>query len=351
MYVLIFSYLLTLFFALKYRYWNNNFQYSLKAVPRFSYWFCFSLLLFVTAFRYDVGYDYLTYYNYIIDSNSWIADNWEPFPLLMIQISQFFNAPVIFFFVYAFLILFFIFKGAERNSYSPFESIIIFMSMFWLDSLSIMRQALACAILFWAFKYVRQKSFIKYFCCVLLAGCSHASAILGLPIFFLYNVKNPKKIIFPLLTLVIIIAAGLEEYIHALSIDRYQDYLTDVNGKNNGSSKSVYFFYILYVISIISTYSQRSKNLEYFRYLAIITPAIVFPSILGAQTGLRAGLYYNIYYLLLLPEIMNTVFKQKCIGQVYLFLFLLYFLLILIVDANNNQGYTHYHLYFFKDFI
>ena len=350
MFTLLMTFIFSLAMAEKYRCWNNP-TITFKAKPRFYYWICFLLILFITAFRYNVGYDYLTYYDYIINPNSWVVDNWEPFPLLLIRISQFFKAPVIFFFVYASLILFFIFKGVERNSYSPFESIIIFMSMFWLDSLSIMRQALAYAIIFWAFKYVKHKSFTKYIFCILLAGCSHASAILGLPIYFLYNVKSPRKIIFFLLPLVIIIAIGFEEYIHALSIERYQIYLNDIEGRNQGSSKNVYFFYLLYVISIISAFSQRSSNIEIFRYLAIITPAIIFPSILGPQTGLRAGLYYNIFYLLLLPEITHTVFKQKWVGQGYLLLFFLYFLLILVIDANNNQGYTHYHLYFFKDFI
>ncbi len=351
MYILLFVYLITLFYAEVFQQWNNS-SISIKSAPRFAYWFCFLIVLFVTIFRFDVGYDYLTYYENVLHPSDWLYHNWEPISVFFVKLCGFFQSPLLFFGIYGFAILFAIYKIIERYSISPFDSAIIFLSLYWLGSLSTMRQYLACAVLFWGIRYIRQKALLKYIICVIVACCSHYTAIIGIAIYFLYNIKNPRKMVYILLIGVLILIIALRPYLASIEIDKYQVYLDNMTEMNKGGSKIKLFYYALYAVSFIILYLKKGNtDIESFRYLAVITPSLAFVALLGAQTGFRLGSYFTLYYLLLYPRLFHLHMKTRWPAQVYLLVFCLYFILLLIVDANNDQGYTNYQFYFLKNLM
>lgn len=90
---------------------------------------------------------------------------------------------------------------SEHFTFSMF--LFVTMGLFF-TSMNIIRQFIAIAILFYGFRFVKNKSFLKYLVCVLLAYGFHASAIIMAPLYFL--IKQEKLYLW---SLVLILASFL----------------------------------------------------------------------------------------------------------------------------------------------
>lgn len=305
------------------------------------------IVLFISIFRYNVGYDYHTYYNYLITENSWGLRYFEPLPRLILQIAVKLKSPVLFFVIINSIILLLIYNLIKTESNNFYQSFLIFFALFYLDTLSIMRQWLGVAFVVYGYKYIKQKKFIHYLICVLLATLSHSSAILCIFIYFVYNyIDLSVNIVVMLLGLFLgtKIINLIFDMIPFLSSYKY--YLNGFVAK--GSSKAVYMWYLLYAISLV-TYLKTGFSLEAKRLLSIVGYGISFPKLLGPAIGLRMSLYFNVFYILLFPYVLKKYTPRKY-QDLLLLPFYMYFILFLIIDSRNNQGYTKYILYFFKEF-
>lgn len=96
------------------------------------------------------------------------------------------------FFFFSFLTLVFITKGLieQYGEYDIGLAYFVYLLVYFSSSLNIMRQSLAVAVVFWAMKYVFDNNWKKYIItCLLVMILFHFSAILAIPIYFLWNHK------------------------------------------------------------------------------------------------------------------------------------------------------------------
>lgn len=80
----------------------------------------------------------------------------------------------------------------------------LYITLHYMNTLNIMRQYIAIAIVFFATRFLEKKGYIKFWLAVLLASVFHSSALLGLFFFFVYYWKiapnkQKKWMLFPLL--------------------------------------------------------------------------------------------------------------------------------------------------------
>ena len=90
---------------------------------------------------------------------------------------------------------FFILKAIyrEKNNLNVSISYMVAVCFFYFKSFSMLRQSLAMAIILYAYTFIRDKDFKKYFYLALLAVGVHYTAIIALPFyFFSYNNKWGK---------------------------------------------------------------------------------------------------------------------------------------------------------------
>lgn len=320
---------------------NNSRDYQTHLL---GYYLFFIYLILLTICRYNVGYDYHTYYGYLIKENPWAEKYFEPIPRLLLIFCRKHNTPFLFFFSINVTIICLVFHSIFENSKNKFESILIFITLFYLDSLSIIRQWLAIAIILYGFKFIKNKLFFKYLICVITATLCHSSAIVSILIYFIYN-YIPVKLNLAFSILCLFFGKYIITVIFFVSfLAPYQNYFTNLF--INGGTKLIYIWYIFFVfVLLIFMRSKDRKNLE--KYISIICYGLVFPALLGPSMGLRVSVYFNVFYIFLFPLVFNKI-NFNGLRYFATLPFELYYLLFLYIDSCNDRGYTKYIFYFLR---
>ncbi|MFR1361650.1 EpsG family protein [Alistipes ihumii] len=151
--------------------------------------FAILLTILLVILRYYVGYDYDTYSYFFGESISSLIDKKLEWGFIgIVWFLHLFEAdPFWLFFCFGVGIIGFILHGVKlytRNVRIAFLIYLLIPGLF-LNSLSIIRQALAIAILFNAFYYYCNKRYKTFWILFLLAFLFHYSSLLVLPFFLL----------------------------------------------------------------------------------------------------------------------------------------------------------------------
>lgn len=110
------------------------------------------------------------------------------------------------------------------KTYSPFVwlSLLLYVLINYLPSFFLLRQYLAMPFVFWSFKYVIERKQLKYWLCILLAFSMHTTALVVIPIYYLYGLKYSKKNM--LLVIAITVAASLGFMVIGAIVGSYFSY-------------------------------------------------------------------------------------------------------------------------------
>lgn len=237
-------------------------------------------------------------------------------------------------------------KKVYKSSRNYLISFLIFLALgfYTLSSYTVLRHAIALAIIVKTIDYISEKKLAKFIFGVVLAACFHQTAIIFLPAYWLINFVNLKlKYMYILLSFVLSILLknflGNIIYEIALNSSRYQFFLTHSTGIGY-----TYFFIHLCIIIFCDMFSNKkyreTKEYELFTKLVVMANCIfAFMPILGEFQ--RVGMFYSISIIILLPNaIMSIENRNTRIAACLLayFLFSAYFLLF----AIPNAGLTNY---------
>ena len=300
------------------------------------------LLIFIAVFRFDVGFDYHGYFHAIYPKlNIWVVRNFEPIPKLIYYIADYLSSPLFVFIAFGVPTYILFFKTFHDLSVNEYESFIIFFSMFYLGTMDTIRQYLALAVTFYGFRFVKQKKFLRYFICCVVAFLCHKSAIIAVFIYPIYY-ANTYLVFLGAISLILLknILFSLSSLFHL-----YSYYLNqDLSG-----GKLIRFFYIIVLLAQI-VFLHIYKTKEHKQYLNLLSVGAVLPFIFGSSMGVRLALYFNVFLCLSWPALFGT--KKIHYRSISVFCFLGYFALLLWYGENDPMKtvYTPYQLYFFADF-
>lgn len=168
------------------------------------YWIITYIIIALPAsLRYCVGIDYKAYldlYNKMITYESidaalksHIVE--KSFLYLSFISNQIFHSAWFVFAFYAIITQLFMLLGIWnfRKYVSPSLMVFIYLCTYYWRTYNIFRQALAVAIIFWGFRYIKDKKIIQFSICVLIAGVFHKTAFLSIFV-YLYYTFQPKYI-------------------------------------------------------------------------------------------------------------------------------------------------------------
>lgn len=293
------------------------------------YRFAAILLTAVAAIRYDVGADY-SQYHYIIDSFIEVqkVPMWEPLTSYVFVLpSILFKNVDVFFILTSLFIYSLAFYSFRKYSVLPSLSLIIYLSIFYLISCSIVRQAIALSICLYAYKYILNNSFKKYVVAILIATLFHYSAFITIFIYYIYrkgNIIRTLVLLLGILFLKNLIIAGLTNLGWYTS---YLDKLGDI-----ASGRFTFLFYMLIFLSpfyIIKFkhYSKQEKGL-----LSIVLSGVFCQIIFGTGMGERLAYYFLVYLCYAIPLLLKN--KMLIKRYFYIFVFSIYFLLTIYVTSN-----------------
>lgn len=239
---------------------------------------------------------------------------------------------VLFLFTYLF-ILFSYFKTFKKYSAFVLFSVILFYSECFYNSIFILRQWMAMGLCFMSLKYVVDRDLKRYLCLFFLAVCFHYSAIVFLPIYFLYCLRINFKILALMLVaayfFMALIDFALELFVAQFSaLDAYN------KGETGGELQSIKPTMMSLCILAFSYFSFRSFNqIDGINKVAFIMVFVGFIMNMYGMIGTsfelfsRLATYYTEGLILLLPNALCNIRNRQIRSASFIIITMFYMLL------------------------
>lgn len=325
-------------------YYNRSIMSQKKAV------YITLLLTAFSAVRYGVGYDYFNY-QYFID-NVWVdIDNIELFPRLLIFASR--KTSVSLFFVVTSILIFLpLYKACRNLSIDPAFSVIIYMlcPMFFLESLSIVRNAVAYSLVLWAFSELSINNRFKAMLIFISAICFHLSAIVSLPILLLWKFRNKSMLG---LNIVMYISSFLFSYlleVFIMSLDSFWIGIDRIQGYVNfGRETSGLMSIVVNSIGVVNLMLYNTL-LKYDRNAAIYATYVNVGMVLwnlflpiDSTIALRFSSFYLLFLLIILPYYPRLLLSYRhFVNNFTIVFFMVFFISSFWININGfleHKGY------------
>lgn len=302
------------------------FTFSLIVKSRLVFALSSLFLFFFSAIRYDVGFDYSTYWN-MISNGSFEHYSSEIANYTLFTLSYLLDTPEIYFIITSFFIIFLFTIGIVKLSKDWCFSLLIFISIpiFYLNSLSIVRQFCAVSLIFYGFKCILNKQYVFFILIVLAASLFHPTAIVSLVclLFVSKNFSNKFYFLFFFLVLALkqFFLYGLEVYFNYY----YKYYIqNEVVGGGNAIA-----FLLLGIWFFCLVFRRNVKSEPCFEFLinTFTFGVILFLILIQYGHASRISLYFLTALIPLLPyyiEIFNPRKIARVVGFLVLFPLLIY---------------------------
>lgn len=307
----------------------------------------FLLTFLLVALRYYVGFDYDVYSYYYLQGAKWLADiGLEPGFVAIVAILRFLGADSFWlFFWFGFGIIYFIIRGIKLYTDNVRLAFLIYLLIpgLFINSLSIIRQALAIAILFNAYYYYYYHRYRTFAFLSVLAFLFHYSSVLVIPFILLApKLRNRVKSM---------ICIGIP-----LSLILYQINFIDIfiSAILGGSKFIVYTEYEDGGASFIKLLVLNVSMLFYlffYRRMDNFNRSLLALSVMGllllnacASVGAitRISYYFKIFEIVVIANVMSYIQKpiNKCCAYVCVFVyFFIMFYSSLYRDYTTVEAY------------
>lgn len=306
------------------------------------YWFTCIYLCVIAAIRYDVGQDYGAYLEIFYGSEMTVR---EPGYRLINTISSWLGFSGQFTIaLYGIMTVVFAFLFIRNNSKFPVISVYIYFcfSAFYLQSLNIIRQALAIYIFYYSIKYIKERKFVKYILTILIGALfGHLTILVTIPLYFIISRKYTWK--FKIIVVVIIsLSAKLVQTL--LLYTPYGFYFQFGN-----AGKNVSFTFILETILCLFFFLQAKKmeeeNIEFYN-MNFVLLCFTGMTVLNLNSALAQYLERVMYYfvpaqLILIPEYLYATKRKdiKIFAIIIIFAIFFFYTVVLRGEVNNLVPY------------
>ena len=199
-----------------------------------------------------------------------------------------------------------------KNSSNFYLSVIYLITLgIYNFTFSGIRQSLAIGIAFLSYEFIKRKQWVRFLLSILLASTFHTSALIFLPAYLLYNIKIYKKyflFVMGIISLIFVFKSFLIRLIVFNGLGKYESQILDE------STGAYTMFFVMLTIYITSLLLQgKTKNpvsLNAFSNFMLVAVVIQI-SASESQVSMRAGYYYYIFTILLLPEMITAFYSKK----------------------------------------
>ena len=176
---------------------SNHHNNSTIVINSISYYTPILLLSIILGLRYGVGVDYFSY-EQMYESQKWSSiydGNIEYIFSTIYFICFHLGTPYhVVQILLNLIFFFFIYKTFEkRRLIFPWVIIFIFFTGFLFQYLNIQRQAIAFSILLYSLQFIEKRHLLNFLLCIVFASGFHYSALLFLPIYYIWPSINIFK--------------------------------------------------------------------------------------------------------------------------------------------------------------
>ncbi|MCB8565048.1 EpsG family protein [Fusobacterium ulcerans] len=291
--------------------------------------------LLIAGCRKNVGTDYIGYVNafyFPMRHNSiFMSFSKEYGFLILVKIAAVFNNYKIMFFLSELIILVVLKKIIDESFIKEKYLIyLLYLYIFYLESLNIGRQHIALVFYLYSIKYIFKKNLLKYTLTLVLGSLFHTSILLVFPMYFIYNFlllgekyKRVKKVILFGIQIFLLIFVFYYREIIVLGIQffpKFKHYFLYSEEKIGGSKNLIVWMKLFFVFSILLVKKRlikiNDKN-KFFIYGILIDLTISFIGFYQIYLK-RLFLYFFINYIFLFPQLIEIVKEKWVIKMIIL---------------------------------
>lgn len=308
------------------------------------------MTLFI-GFRFWVGTDYGSYYRtyYKYSSMSWgeLFKVDDPALRIIAKLSSYLiDSPITMFTIAAaiFSTLFVL------SIYEYSDDFLLSMFVFvccgtFLEAFNGVKQATAVSIIFFGYRYIKQKNFLKYLITVLVATLFHSTAILILLLYPLFNRK------FKFLNVLLIIAISV---VLTLSYEWIFSLVETITGKKVSLEYTYYVTQVnIYRIAVaiapcvVIFFCNKESRLE----SSALCNMLIFNAALMAVTSssaflARMGMYSTAFIPIALVGLRNKINFEKDTKLIFDFVVVIAYFIYFIVSILRTADLFPYQLFF-----
>ncbi|MEG1402198.1 EpsG family protein [Bacteroides sp.] len=328
-------------FLLSLSFWASS--YKIKGVNSDSF-ICWLLIIF-SAIRFGIGYDYFAYRMLILGESadhSW--ERIEPLARSIMELARSIHYQC-FFIITSFLVIYPIYFVSKKYSKNASMSLILYIlfPIFFLESMSIVRNAVAYSIVFLAFHFFLEKKYIQ---ALILFCCSigfHTSSLIGLFLLLIYYFR--KGVFFNII--LYLLSIGVSSFFLSAILDANSDFpalkivINYALAGQVGAGNTMMILINIIGITNILLWKKLEKIDERNRlWLNIINFGVVLWNVFGFEGTLRLRLssFFLLFLILLLPSYCYLCgYKyQKISRQLLYFLFVLVFCSSFYINISSH---------------
>ena len=224
----------------------------------------------------------------------------------------------------------------------PWMSLFLFLIGGFNQSMYVLRQHLAMAILLVSLPYIIKRKFGKFLLLNGLACSIHLTAIVFFPIYFIYERTLSKKNIFLLILLGAILGRILNQLILLVS-SNYQLYTAYIDSDAPGTNLKMFLF-LFAIFCFCMMYMKKEYSVGGINKLLIMI-LIIGMIIQAIGTGNpitgRLNMYYSNFIFLLIPNMLSSI-SSKTTRYILSFILLLFLTCIYLVNLQSMETYKFF---------
>lgn len=320
---------------------------------------CFILILQSGLRNVAVGEDTFNYFNWFEETKdiSWsrlfqdISDYYKygigkdvGYPLLM-KTFQIFSSNFQVYLLFIALFFFsalgnFILKNTNRFIDVVFAFVIYSVLFYSFYSITGIRQTIATTFSLFSYEYLKRKKLIPFLILLFLGASIHKSILIFLPFYFVVRMKNLNYFYYFVLLLFPIIMINRSLIANLLKIiggyDEYEQY------EGAGTFTFTLMFVSIFLFALLRRKTLIKQNSNVKNYFTAFAITLLFlPLSWINPSALRVVMYFTIFMIVFVPEIVFTFQEISTKFRFYLSVFAITMLILLFVKANwnNTLGY------------
>lgn len=231
------------------------------------------------------------------------------------------------------------------KSYSKnyFLSYYLYVTLgFYAFSMTGLRQSIAVSLTMVALIFLLRNKKISFLLLVAIASTFHISAIIFflVPIFSKWKLSKNSAILFYLLSLSIFFISG--PILNLMNELLPLSYILDYSNKGTSNPIVIIVYGLIPLAAIIFWPRQQETQIFSLLYIFSILNFAIYIISLDIVMISRLGLYFSIYSIILIPNIINDL-RSKDLRVIAMFLVLFLPLLMFAISTpGNSQGIDKY---------
>lgn len=313
------------------------------------------LPIVMAAIRYWVGTDWGMYRDqfYRSQTGSWsevLQDGYFGcFIFIIRKLTAYTGVHQIYFGILAGAALIPIFFAVQKHNNKDVKIILfLYYFMHFLYAFNIGKQYAAVGLVLVAYEYIFSHEPKKFFLCVFLAIGFHPSAIMALPIYYMWDHQkdclSTKFRTWMIVIGVIILALRFQEFMSIFTevteMNRFSVYTaTDASGSNGSLYLKLAIAAVeLLVLRYLVSFDKRNSLF----FILVILDIIISGTGFSSPQFKRCGIYYNITNIYLMASFPYIVEKnQKNAVKIALYVFALFycFVIFYLLEQGHSMPY------------